>query len=124
MNISEVKILIVDDEVDLADLVAESFIMEGFNVTKALSGDEALLLCQKEKFDVIFSDNHMPGLCGIDLLKKLKSHYESDFLFYLCSGDIRMDIDAFKADGGEDIIPKPYDLFSVMDKIKLDLEKI
>ena len=124
MNISEVKILIVDDEADLAELVAESFTMEGFNVTVALSGDEALLKCKKEKYDVIFSDNHMPGLCGLELLKKLKSHYESDFLFYLCSGDIRMDIDAFKADGGEDIIPKPYDLFTIMDKIKLDLQKI
>lgn len=124
MNISEVKILIVDDEEELVELVAESFIMEGFNVATALSGDEAYLKCQKEKYEVIFSDNHMPGLCGLELLKKIKSHYESDFLFYLCSGDIRMDIDAFKADGGQDIISKPYDLFAVMDKIKLDLQKM
>lgn len=124
MNISESKVLVVDDEIDLAELVTESFELEGFDVKMALSGDEALQKCRSEHFHVILSDNHMPGLSGAELFQALKKESKSPFLFYLCSGDLDLNRDDFKAEGGADLISKPYDLFELIDRIGEDLKTL
>lgn len=124
MKISDSKILIVDDEVDLAELVVESFGLEGFTAEKALSGEDALKRCEAEHFDVIVSDQNMSGINGLDLLKALKEKSSKNFLFYLCSGEIDLNLEDFKQLGGTDIVSKPYDLFALVERIKRDLEEI
>ncbi len=121
MNISEFRILIVDDEEDLLDLVAESFESEGFCVDKVLSGEEALELCKKTNYDAVLSDHHMPGMGGLELFEKLQSIYEKRCHFYLCTGDFSVDGDDFKARGGCDVISKPYDLFELIARIENNL---
>lgn len=70
---SNIKILWVDDEIDLLKphiLFLES---KNYSVTKAQSGTEALEEIEKEVFDIVFLDENMPGLTGIETLHELKS---------------------------------------------------
>jgi len=124
MNISDCKVLIVDDEVDLANLVAESFALEGFFVDKVTSGGEALERCEANHYDVIVSDQNMPGMTGFQLLEKLQNTPEKKILYYLCTGDIAIDKKDFMEIGGSDLIAKPYDIFALIERIGHDLQEI
>ena len=119
MQPNEVKVLVVDDEVDLAQLVSESFELEDFQVDVAYAGDKALELCQNDVYNVILSDAHMPGMTGMEFFSKVKELYAGKpFLFYLCTGDADFTSEEFQALGGTEVISKPYDLFSLIDQIK------
>lgn len=65
-------ILVVDDEEVLRGLYAEALREAGYTVFKAASGEEALERVQKVQFHLIVTDLNMPGISGLDLLKKIK----------------------------------------------------
>lgn len=67
------KILIVEDEEDLINIVGTALKDEGYNVKKASSAEEALLLCQSVPPDLIISDVKMGVLSGFDLLERIKT---------------------------------------------------
>jgi len=66
------RVLLVDDEKDFVETLAERLEMRGFDVKTSFSGDEALDLIQKHKFDVIVLDVLMPGKDGMETLKEIK----------------------------------------------------
>jgi CheY-like chemotaxis protein len=66
-------ILIVDDNSDLAENIAEIFADEGCDVATATSGEQALELAEGRHFDVVLSDIRMPGISGIELVRRLAS---------------------------------------------------
>jgi CheY-like chemotaxis protein len=72
-KLSGVKILVVDDEPDLRDLMSLRFQMEGSHVTLAESGESALEALKKEGFDAVVCDIRMPGGGGIELLEALRA---------------------------------------------------
>ena len=67
------KILIVDDEEGLRKVLEIMLSREGFDVTAASSGSEALELLERDQFHVVISDIKMPGMSGIELLKAIRS---------------------------------------------------
>lgn len=70
------RMLIVDDELDIIDCLAEFFSRRGFVVTSAFSGEEALeQLRQEPATDVILLDILLPGLSGIEVLKRIKAQF-------------------------------------------------
>ena len=83
----KLKILVVDDEIELCDLLAFQLEDEGYDVSKAYSYTEALEKFEQKRPDVILSDMKMPGGSGIDLFKELRSTFPQDpYQFYLISG--------------------------------------
>jgi signal transduction histidine kinase/DNA-binding response OmpR family regulator len=72
MSARRTRILLVDDERDWLDLLREAFADEGFDVSTAASGWEALELVEHEAFDVVLSDLRLPGPNGIELLERIK----------------------------------------------------
>jgi CheY-like chemotaxis protein len=66
------KILLVDDEPDLRAIFSELLVMEGFDVVEAHNGEQALLVIQSERPDIIISDIKMPRMDGIALHKFLQ----------------------------------------------------
>ncbi len=76
-------ILVVDDEVDLRDLIAEEFEMSGYTVTRAGSGNEALAHLSKQHFDAIITDLRMDNGDGrliIETVDKMSGHKPLVFL--------------------------------------------
>lgn len=67
------KVLVVDDEVHIVNIVAMKFRQSGFEVHTARDPQEALEIAQQEVPDLVIADHQMPGGSGIDLCKALKT---------------------------------------------------
>lgn len=123
------SVLVVDDEADLAEIMMETLEMEDFKVEMALNGKDALEKYKASQFDCVISDSNMPGMKGMELLEEINKYNSSrdnpaKFLFYLCTGDFELNESVLKEKGVKAIIPKPYDLFGVVDTIKSDLTQL
>ena len=66
------RILLVDDEEGIQLLYREEFEEEGFEVISAYNGDEALEKFNKESLDLVILDINMPGMSGIEVLRRMK----------------------------------------------------
>jgi len=70
---SDIKILWVDDEIDLLKPHILFLEKKGYAVTKCTNGADAFDLCENEGFDIVFLDENMPGLSGLETLTKIKN---------------------------------------------------
>jgi two-component system, response regulator RegA len=70
---SDVKVLVVDDEGRLRDVLTRAIASWGFQVAGARSGEEALRLMQTSKFDISILDLNLPGVSGIELFEKFRN---------------------------------------------------
>ena len=68
-----IKVLLVDDEKDFIEPLAERLQLRDFNVTTASNGDDALNLVRENEYDIIVLDVKMPGRDGIETLKEIKN---------------------------------------------------
>ena len=71
MNQKNLKILIVDDEEVVAEVLGKLIEIDGHNVAVTLEGKKALEIYQKDKFDIVFTDISMPGMNGVDLTRRI-----------------------------------------------------
>ena len=74
---NEKKLLVVDDEVEVAELIAEILTRDGFQVDIAQSGSRALERMGEKNYDVVLSDLNMPGLGGRGLYEEMLKHFPS-----------------------------------------------
>jgi len=68
----KINVLIVDDEKEFTDTITKRLEMRNFTITSVYSGEAAIDVAKKIDFDVIILDVQMPGITGIDVLKKIK----------------------------------------------------
>ncbi len=112
------KVLIVDDEKDFLDIIAERIRARGMDVSTATSAVDALNMVEEESFDVVIMDFMMPALDGFEALKLMKAK-QSEVQIILLTGNVsdekRMEA---KALGALDVIEKPPDLKDLIQKIK------
>lgn len=102
------KVLIVDDEEDLRDILASYIESIGYSYDEAENGRSALEKIEKESFSLILSDIHMPEMTGIQLLQKIREHKNPvPFIFIssYCANDTS--IEAMKL-GAYDYLEKPF----------------
>ena len=111
------KILIIDDEKDLVELLQMQLESDSISVDIAHNGQEALELINKNNYDLIISDNHMPELTGVDLLKKV-NHKR----FYIMSGNTDLKDEVLSL-GGKGLINKPFDIAIIESLVEDLLEK-
>ena len=70
-------ILVVDDEPGIREMVRAALRYDGHSVVAAASGEEALGILKKDSFDLLVTDLSMPGMSGVDLLRKASGYAES-----------------------------------------------
>lgn len=68
----KIRILLVDDEQDFVESLAERLLLRDFDVVTTLNGIDAIKIVKDREFDVIFLDVKMPGMDGIEVLKQIK----------------------------------------------------
>jgi len=101
------KLLLIDDEPDIVRVLSISLKADGYEVIPAHNGAEGLAAFEKEKPDIVLTDIKMPGMDGIEVLKKVKViEPESEVIIITGHGDIDNAIEALKY-GASDYINKP-----------------
>ena len=107
---SKERILIVDDEEDILELVSYNLAKEGYHVTGALSGEDALKKAQSEKFDLIVLDLMLPGIDGLEVAKRFKSNPKTEQtpIVMLSAKGEEADIVTGLELGADDYITKPF----------------
>ncbi|MEJ2110752.1 MAG: response regulator [Acidobacteriota bacterium] len=112
------KVLIVDDEEDFVSIMAKRLRAHGWDAEIASSGQEALQKASASDFTAIILDLKMPGLDGIETLKRLKKINDDLQVILLTGhGSIRDGVDAMKH-GAVDFLEKPTDFSDLLEKIK------
>ncbi len=112
------NVLIVDDDDDLREIVKETLDSGEYEVYDADSGDKALKMMEENRYDLIISDLMMPGIKGLDLLKKVKAqHPETGVLLMSAYGTIETAVDAMK-EGAFDFITKPFSISHIESRVQ------
>ena len=121
MNMSE-KILIVDDEPEIADLVSLYLQNENFTVYKFYSAIEALNCIGHEKLDMAILDVMMPEMNGFELCKKIREHYHYPIIMLTAKGE---EIDRIRGLnlGADDYIVKPFQPLELVARVKAQLRR-
>ena len=118
MQNKKFQILIVDDEEDINEICCDAFEVEGFKVFSACSAELALEIFLRENIDVIISDSMMPGIKGEELFHQIKESGERIPYFFLSTGMIDMDEDAFITQGAAGVISKPFDIGEMINRVR------
>jgi DNA-binding NtrC family response regulator len=112
------KVLLVDDEEDFLEIMAERMHARGMIVKTCTSAEEAFKKIANENFDAIILDFMMPGVDGMRALKEIKAKSpESQIILLTGHATIEKSVEAMKA-GASDFLEKPADLKALEQKIK------
>lgn len=116
------KILIVDDEYSITDLVELYLKKEDFAVLVAHNGSEALTLTETESPDLILLDVMLPDINGVDLCLEIRKKFNMPILFLSCK-DQEMDKIVALSVGGDDYITKPFLPGELVARVKANLRR-
>ena len=107
---SEKKILIVDDEKAILNLLKQAFSRAGFEVTPAESAEEALNVLEQEEIYVIFLDLNLPKMNGIELCRRIKKDKPMAIVFAVTGYASLFELVDCREAGFEDYFKKPADI--------------
>ena len=119
------KILIVDDQVEIRDLVEITLRVSDYNILKASSGEDAIEIAEKEKPDLIIMDIMMPGkIDGMEAARILKNNDKTreSIIIFLSAKDQEVDIEAGKAVGASGYFVKPFSPLDLINKVEESLD--
>ena len=116
------KILIVDDNIDIAEL--ESYILkeEGYETVITHSGEEALEEINKTRFDLILMDIMMDGISGIELCAKVRDKVDCSIIFVTAKANLVDKMVGFEV-GADDYVTKPFENQELVSRVKAHLRK-
>ncbi len=105
----KVSILIVDDEESVRDSLLNWFIEDGYRVECAENAKKALSILQSDNFDIVLADIKMPGMDGLEMLKRIKSLRKDSIVIVMTAfATVDTAVQALK-DGAFDYVTKPFD---------------
>jgi len=120
------KILVVDDEEDILDLVSFGLKKEGYRVLGSKNGAEGLQLALREKPDLVVLDIMLPGLSGIEVLKRLKYQRQTQgipVLMLTAKGEEVDRVLGFEL-GADDYLTKPFSVRELVLRIRAILKRL
>ena len=112
-------IAIIDDDVYIGDMIEEVLQKEGYQILRAFSGTEALLLLEKNKPDLLLLDLMLPGLSGEEILPKLDSFPVIVISAKSCVQD-KVNV---LMEGAADYLTKPFEIEELLARITVQLRK-
>ncbi len=119
------KILIVDDEPDIVELVSYNLKKDGFRVTTASDGEEALKKIRKDKFDLVVLDLMLPGLQGVELCRIIRNDPKTantPIIMLTAKGE-EVDRVIGLESGADDYMTKPFGSRELIARIKAVLRR-
>jgi DNA-binding NtrC family response regulator len=117
------RVLLVDDEEQFLDVLSQRLGTRGIDAETSTSGEEALVKIKNRNFDAIVLDVMMPGMGGIETLKRIRKEYpELQIIMLTGQGTVGKAVEAMK-EGAIEFMEKPADINKLMDKIGEAKEK-
>jgi len=117
------KILVVDDEKPIVDILKYNLSKEGYNVLTAYDGDEAIEIALKEDPDLILLDIMLPKQDGFSVCKKLREKLTSPILMLTARGEEVDKVLGLEL-GADDYITKPFSMRELMARVKANLRRM
>lgn len=123
MNDSATRVLVVDDEPNIVELLNVSLKFQGFEVATANSGIEALEVAEEFEPDAFILDVMMPGMDGFELLPKLRAAgFDGPVLFLTAKDAVENRIHGLTI-GADDYVTKPFSLEEVITRLRVILRR-
>ncbi len=115
-------ILIVDDEEQIRNLIKKYAIFEGYQVSEAVDGMEAVEICRRQKFDLIIMDVMMPELDGFSACREIRKTSDTPVLMLSARGEEYDRIHGFEI-GVDDYVVKPFSPKELMMRVQAILKR-
>lgn len=122
MSRGKAQILVVDDELSMREVLEYMLSREGYQVSCAGSGREAIAVIQKENFDLVLCDIRLGDLTGLDVLKAAKAKNQSTVVIMISAYASTENAVEAMNHGAFDYVPKPFDNAELKDTISRALE--
>ncbi len=120
------KVLVVEDEPAQREVLAYNLEAEGFVVSRAESGDEALMLVEEDRPDIIVLDWMLPGVSGIEICRRLKMRRETRGVPIIMVSARSDEVDRVRGleTGADDYVVKPFSLVELMARVRAQLRRV
>lgn len=112
------KVLVIDDEPGVRELISEALSLSDINAVQADDGLEALSYLRRERFDLLILDINMPKLDGLALLEKLRTEGMSVPVLMLSARADKADINQGLRTGADDYLTKPFSIEELVLRVK------
>jgi two-component system, OmpR family, KDP operon response regulator KdpE len=115
-------ILVVDDEPQIRRVMRTTLVAQGYEVSDARTGDDALELIRSEKYDLILLDVNMPGISGVEACREIRQGSELPIIMVSVRGEERDKVKALDA-GADGYITKPFNMSELLARIRAVLRR-
>ncbi|PKN10856.1 MAG: response regulator [Deltaproteobacteria bacterium HGW-Deltaproteobacteria-5] len=118
------KILIVDDEMSVRELLTGVFTDENYEVITTEDGNQALDILKRDNIDVIFLDLKLFGMNGIDLCRQIRDTKPMSMIFAITGWAPLFEIEECRQAGFDDYFEKPLDMDMLLDAVAEAIKKL
>jgi two-component system KDP operon response regulator KdpE len=120
--VSEERILVVDNDPQIRRVMRTTLIAEGFEISDARTGIEAIERMRAEKYDLVLLDINMPGMTGIETCKAIRAGCDVGIIMLSVRDAERDKTQAFEA-GADDYVTKPFSTPELLARIRAALRR-
>jgi two-component system, OmpR family, KDP operon response regulator KdpE len=120
---SEGRILVVDDESQIRRVMRTTLTSQGYEVSEATNGEQALQLVRSSEYDLVLLDVNMPGKSGIETCRELRAIGSNPAIIMVTVRDSEADkVEALDA-GADGYVTKPFSIFELLARIRAVLRR-
>ncbi|WP_291570553.1 response regulator transcription factor [Clostridium sp. UBA4548] len=118
----QIKVLIVEDDNSINNLVAALMKKSGYEVVQAFSGTEAMIYIQSSNFHLVLMDLMLPGMAGEELIKNIRKTKTMPVMVVSAKLDKEVKLELFRL-GADDYITKPFDVEELSARIEANIRR-
>ena len=117
-----IRILVVEDDPDINQLLCTIMSDAGYQCQPAFSGSEAMLWAERERFDLVLLDLMLPGLTGEEFITRIRRGRTMPIIVLSAKAGLEDKVNVLRL-GADDFIPKPFDNLEVLARVEAQLRR-
>ena len=122
MDVNAARVLIVEDDESINNLIRVALTKHGLNCTQAFSGTEGLIVFKEDKFDLVLLDIMMPGMDGQALTRRIREVSQTPIIIVSAKSSVDSKVDLLTL-GADDFIGKPFELKELIARVDVQLRR-